>query len=199
MDATALQSLYGIRPALAQRWAKPLAYALDLAQCTTHFRRAAFLAQVGHESGRLAFTREIWGPTAQQKRYEPVTTLSGRLGNIHPGDGALFKGRGLIQTTGRANYALTTLGLRELLGATVPDFEAAPQLLELDLWAALSAGLFWRKKGLNRFADAGDFSELTRRINGGYNGLADRQLLHARALMLDFGAAANSSAWRAAA
>jgi putative chitinase len=203
MDAAVLQSLYGIRPALAQRWAKPLAHALGLAQCTTHPRRAAFLAQVGHESGRLAYTREIWGPTAQQKRYEPVTTLAGRLGNIHPGDGALFKGRGLIQTTGRANYALTTVGLRELLRGVceVPDFEANPQLLELDLWAALSASLFWRKKGLNRFADAGDFAELTRRINGGYTGLADRQLLHARALMLplDFGAAANSSAWRIAA
>lgn len=201
MDAAVLQSLYGMKPALAKRWAKPLAYALELARCTNHFRRAAFLAQIGHESGRLAFTREIWGPTSQQKRYDPQSTLAGRLGNLHPGDGPLFRGRGLIQTTGRANYALTTIGLREILTMPVPDFEANPQLLELDLWAALSAGLFWRKKNLNCWADAGDFAELTRRINGGYNGLADRQLLYARALMLplDFGQAANAPLLRLAA
>lgn len=204
MQPAVLQSLYGITPAQAKRWAGPIAHALALADCTTHFRRAAWLAQVGHESGRLRYTREIWGPTAQQRRYDPKTTLAGRLGNVYPGDGERFMGRGLLQTTGRANYALTTLGLREILGDIVPDFEADPRQLELDLWAAFSASLFWRKKNLNRWVDAGDFAELTRRINGGYNGLADRQLLHARALMLpldglDLRPAANDIAWRAAA
>lgn len=200
--ATALQSLYGIRADQARRWAPHLASAMHLAECATHWRAAGFLAQIGHESGRLRYTREIWGPTAQQKRYDPVTTLAGRLGNIHAGDGRRYMGRGLIQTTGRANYALTTVLMRELLGPQVPDFEAQPQLLELDAWAALSAALYWRSKRLNRWVDAGDFAELTRRINGGYNGLADRQLLHARALMLEGivpAPAANEGAWRRAA
>jgi putative chitinase len=179
-----LQSLFGIKPAKAQRWAKPLVHAMGLADCTTHYRRAAFLAQVGWESGSLTYTREIWGPTAQQKRYDPKTTLAGKLGNVYPGDGRRFMGRGLLQTTGRANYALTTIWLRELLGPTVPDFEKEPELLELDLWAALSAALYWRKRNLNRCVDASDFAELTRRINGGYTHLAERQLLYARALML---------------
>lgn len=184
-DALKLQSLYGIKPDLARRWAVPLAGALKFADCTTHWRRAAFLAQIGHESGRLKFTREIWGPTAQQKRYDPVTTLAGRLGNTEPGDGKRYMGRGLIQTTGRANYAMTTVKLREVLGPDVPDFEQNPRLLERDDWAALSAALFWRVKRLNRWADSGDFAELTRRINGGFHGLADRQMLYARALLLE--------------
>jgi len=185
--ARTLQALYGCKPATAQAWAPHLEAAMHLAQVDEQFdRRCAFLAQVGHESGRLVFTREIWGPTAQQKRYEPITTLSGRLGNTQPGDGARYKGRGLIQTTGRANYAMTTVRLRELIGHSiiVPDFEAEPRRLEEPLWAALSAGLYWYVKRLNRWADSGDFAELTRRINGGYNGMADRQLLYARALML---------------
>ena len=178
-----LQGLYGIRPAVAARWARPLQDAADLADCASGARLCAFLAQIGHESGRLRYTREIWGPTDQQLRYEPATTLSKRLGNVDPGDGSRYRGRGLIQTTGRANYALTTVKLRELV-ASVPDFEADPAQLEADRWAALSAGLFWRVKGLNRCADAGNFAELTRRINGGFNGLADRQALYTRALIL---------------
>lgn len=204
MQPAVLQSLYGIRPALAARWAKPIEHAMALAECTTHFRQAAFLAQIGHESGRLAWTREIWGPTAQQKRYEPNTSLSRTLGNVYAGDGKRFMGRGLIQCTGRANYALMTLGLREILGDAVPDFEADPKQLELDLWAAMSAGYYWRRKNLNRWVDASNFAELTRRINGGYTGLADRQLLHARALMLPLGdgialRASNDLSWRRAA
>jgi putative chitinase len=204
VNPLALQSLYGCRPALAKRWAGPLAACMRLAEVDQHHHRAAaFLAQVGHESGRLVYVREIWGPTAQQKRYDPVTTLAGRLGNTKPGDGRRYMGRGLIQTTGRANYALTTVLLRELLGSEVPDFEADPLQLEVDVWAAMSAGLFWRAKRLNRWADAGDFAELTRRINGGYNGLADRQLLYARGLMLEQllpdQIAANDQLWRRAA
>lgn len=185
MNSVLLQSLFGVRPSAAQRWARPLARALKFADCTTHWRRAAFLAQIGHESGRLRYTREIWGPTAQQKRYDPTTSLAGKLGNVAPGDGKRYMGRGLIQTTGRANYAMTTVKLRELLGPDVPDFEQNPELLERDDWAALSAALFWRVKRLNRWADDGAFAELTRRINGGYHGLADRQMLYARALLLE--------------
>ena len=183
MNPTVLQSLYGIKPAMAQRWAPHIEAALELAECDTNARICAFLAQVGHESGRLRYTREIWGPTPQQERYEPSTSLSKRLGNIEPGDGSRYRGRGLIQTTGRANYAMTTVKLREFIPET-PDFEATPILLESDRWAALSAALFWRVKGLNRFADSGNFAELSRRINGGYTGLADRQALHTRAQII---------------
>lgn len=208
MQPAVLQSLYGLRPDKARRCAGPMATALQLAQCTSHDRAAAFLAQVGHESGRLVYTREIWGPTPQQQRYEPKTTLSAKLGNVFRGDGHRYLGRGWLQTTGRVNYALTTVKLRELLGASVPDFEANPALLEQEEWAALSAALFWRAKNLNRWIDAGDFAELTRRINGGYNGLADRQLLFTRALMLPLEPAvelrlttnpSNDARWRAAA
>ncbi len=206
MRVAHLQSVYGVRQDVAQTWVGPMLRGMLLADINTHPRAAAFLAQIGHESGRLRFVREVWGPTAQQKRYDPTTTLAGRLGNIAAGDGRRYMGRGLLQTTGRANYALTTVLLRELLGSRliVPDFEREPGRLEEPQWAALSAGLYWRAKKLNRWADAGDFAELSRRINGGYNGMADRQLLHTRALLLPglvdgLEDAANEWNWRVAA
>lgn len=178
-----LQRVMGIKPALAARWAPYITRALDLSDCTTPARAAAWLAQVGHESGCLRYTRELWGPTAQQLRYEPGTTLAKRLGNTQPGDGKRYMGRGLIQITGRGNYRLCTERMAGLVaGAQVPDFEEQPELLERPDWAALSAALYWRKHNLNRWADNGDFAELTRRINGGYNGLAHRQHLHVAAL-----------------
>jgi putative chitinase len=152
---------------------------MRLAGCSTVQQRATFLAQIGHESGCLRYTREIWGPTAQQLRYEPDTKLSERLGNVSAGDGARFMGRGLIQTTGRANYRMTRDRLRKVFDG-VPDFEAQPHLLEQPQWAALSAGVFWQVKNLNAFAD--NFVEQTRRVNGGYNGLAHRQALLTQAL-----------------
>lgn len=177
-----LRRVYGIQPATATRWAPLITDAIRLCDATTPLRLAAFLSQVGHESGCLRYTREIWGPTDQQKRYEPTTTLAGQLGNVHPGDGASYMGRGLIQTTGRANYAMTTIMLRRIMGPSVPDFEADPKLLENPFWAAISAGLYWRVKGLNRWADQHDTVTLTRRINGGLNGLAHRQALYTQAL-----------------
>lgn len=139
-------------------------------------RMAAFLAQIGHESGRLAYTREIWGPTPAQQKYE------GRkdLGNTKPGDGKRFMGRGLIQTTGRANYRATHDGLNEALEG-VPDFEQHPVALELPEWAALSAAWYWQSRGLNALADGGAFDAITRKINGGTNGSADRRALWAAA------------------
>ncbi|WP_431699834.1 glycoside hydrolase family 19 protein [Pseudomonas sp. BR20] len=134
-------------------------------------RAAAFIAQVGHESGQLRYVREIWGPTAQQAGYE------GRedLGNTVPGDGSKYRGRGLIQITGRANYA----ACGEALGL---DLISKPELLELPQNAAMSATWFWSTKGLNALADQGEFVKITRRINGGINGLADRQALYGKAL-----------------
>lgn len=133
-------------------------------------RMAAFIAQIGHESGQLQYVREIWGPTATQRRYEGRADL----GNTVPGDGSRYRGRGLIQITGRANYA----ACGEALGI---DLINHPELLELPQYACLSAAWFWATKGLNTLADAGEFNAITRRINGGLNGLADRLTLWAKA------------------
>ena len=134
-------------------------------------RVAAFIAQVGHESGQLRFVREIWGPTAQQAGYEGRADL----GNTVKGDGSKYRGRGLIQITGRANYA----ACGEALGL---DLLSKPELLEQPQYAAMSAAWFWSTCGLNTLADQGDFVKITRRINGGLNGLADRQALYDKAL-----------------
>ena len=134
-------------------------------------RVAAFIAQIGHESGQLKYVKEIWGPTAAQTRYEGRADL----GNTQPGDGSKYRGRGLIQITGRANYK--TCG--EAMGL---DLINQPELLEKPQHACMSAAWFWATKGLSTLADEGKFETITRRINGGLNGLADRQMLYARAL-----------------
>lgn len=142
------------------------AYAIDTPQ-----RRAAFLAQVGHESASLQFVSERWGPTDAQRRYEGRVDL----GNTQPGDGFRFRGHGLIQTTGRSNHAAVRDRLRVRFGIRVPDFEALPAKLCEPEWAAYSAADFWDMRGLNALADIGNFVAITRRINGGTTGLADRQ------------------------
>lgn len=183
MTPTQLQRIYGIRLSLAVRWTLLITKAMALSGCDTPKRKAAWLAQIGHESGCLRYTREIWGPTKQQLRYEPGTTLARRLGNTQAGDGKRYMGRGLIQITGRGNHRMCTERMAALLqGVKVPDFEEQPELLERPDWAALTAALFWKQNNLNRFADSGDFAELTRRINGGYNGLAHRQALFIAAI-----------------
>ena len=126
-------------------------------------RVAAFIAQIGHESGQLKYVKEIWGPTKAQARYEGRADL----GNTQPGDGSKFRGRGLIQITGRANYK----ACGEALGL---DLINQPTLLEQPQYAAMSAAWFWSMKGLNTLVDQGDFVKITRRINGGVNGLEDR-------------------------
>lgn len=138
-------------------------------------RTAAFLAQLAHESGQLRFMEEIWGPTAAQRRYEPVSTLATKLGNSAPGDGKRYKGRGPIQVTGRANYRR----YGDLLGV---DLEARPELAARAELAFRIAGLFWSRNGLNELADEASsvaFRTITRRINGGVNGLADRERFYA--------------------
>lgn len=151
----------------------------------TPARQAAFLSQVGHESGQLLYVRELWGPTSAQLRYErdfaaawPPKLRTDRnqlafdLGNAQAGDGSRYRGRGLIQITGRTNYAACgrALGL---------DLLRAPELLEQTVNACRSAGWFWQSRGLNALADAGDQVVVTRRINGGTNGLTDRLALFA--------------------
>ena len=140
-------------------------------------RTAAFLAQLAHESGQFRFMEEIWGPTAAQRRYEPVTTLAANLGNTQPGDGKRYKGRGPIQITGRANYKR----FGDLLGTDLVSEPARAALPEI---AFRVAGLYWQKKGLNELADRVSddaFREITRRINGGFNGLDDRRRFYTAA------------------
>ena len=134
-------------------------------------RTAAFLAQLAHEFAQFRFMEEIWGPTAAQRRYDPPGKLAADLGNTEAGDGLRFKGRGPIQITGRANYRR----FGDLLGL---DLIADPKRAALPEVAFRIAGLFWSKKGLNELADkvtADAFREITRRINGGFNGLAERE------------------------
>jgi putative chitinase len=137
-------------------------------------RAAAFLAQLAHESGQFRFMEEIWGPTDAQRRYEPVTRLSQGLGNTEVGDGKRFKGRGPIQLTGRANYKRFG-DLLDLDLVADPPRAAKPDV------AFRVAGLYWSKNGLNELADvatADAFKEITRRINGGTNGLTERQAFY---------------------
>ncbi len=127
-------------------------------------RRASFLSQVGHESGQLLYVRELASGAAYEGRQD--------LGNTQPGDGVRFKGRGLLQITGRLNYTACMMALDI-------DCVERPELLELPESACRSAGWFWKAHGLNALADTGDQGRVTKRINGGTNGLADRLALFA--------------------
>ncbi|BCX66505.1 MULTISPECIES: glycoside hydrolase family 19 protein [Pseudomonas] len=142
----------------------------------TPMRIAAFLAQVGHESGQLQYVREL-GSDQYLNKYD-TGALAARLGNTPEpdGDGQRYRGRGLIQITGRHNYRECSRGLfgdERLLDV--------PELLEQPRWAAESAAWFWEQNGLNELADRDQFNSITRRINGGLNGLQDRLQLWARA------------------
>jgi predicted chitinase len=139
----------------------------------TPLRQAHFLAQLGHESGEFRFREEIANGEAYQGRVD--------LGNLQPGDGRRFKGRGLIQLTGRANYGEYGRAIgREAELLDEPEQVATEPDLCVDV-----AGWFWAKRNLNALADADDLTSITRRINGGLNGLDDRRrlLLRAKALL----------------
>lgn len=122
-------------------------------------REAAFIAQIAHESGSLRYVEEIASGDAYEGRKD--------LGNTQPGDGKKFKGRGLIQITGRSNYKAVSDALKY-------DFVSKPEDLELPGPACFSAAWFWQKAGLNRLADIEAFEKITRRVNGGLNGYEDR-------------------------
>ena len=139
-------------------------------------RMAAFIAQVGHESGELRYVRELGGEHYLSK-YD-TGALAARLGNTPDadGDGQKYRGRGLIQITGRRNYLACS---RALFGdERLLHF---PELLEQPQWAAESAAWFWHSNGLNELADQDQFTTITRRINGGLNGLEHRQQLWEKA------------------
>lgn len=132
---------------------------------------AQFLAQVEHESGGFKHVKEIWGPTKAQRGYE------GRedLGNTKPGDGMRFMGRDVIQTTGRANYRALTKWVRTSFKLNV-DFEKTPEALEDPEWLGISAIWYFlvARKDLIRYCREGNNEMVTRRVNGGLNGYADR-------------------------
>lgn len=143
---------------------------------------AHVLAQVMHESAGLAYDREIWGPTAAQKRYE------GRkdLGNTQPGDGSKYRGYGPIQVTGRANVT-EFYNWCKSRGLNPPDFITFPSLIADSPWAGWSVVWYWDTRNLNRYADSNDIEMITRRVNGGLNGYADRLDYYDRAALVMLG------------
>lgn len=146
---------------------------IDAGLLAKPLRMAHFLAQAAHESDGFRTTVEYWGPTAQQRGYD------GRedLGNSMPGDGRRYMGRGIFQLTGRANYQI----YGERVGI---DLLAQPELAAEPTIAFRIACLYWTKRALNELADKDDLRGITRRINGGENGLAERQRYYARARAL---------------
>lgn len=157
---------------IVQRYVEPLNSTLIEFDIDTAWRAAMFLTQCAHESLQFLRVREMWGPTPEQLRYEGRADL----GNNQPGDGSRFRGRGLIQITGRANYAACS---QALYGDS--RLTATPELLEEPPASCRSAGWFWQARTLNQYADAGDLQRCTRKINGGLNGLPERMLIYSRA------------------
>jgi putative chitinase len=186
----------------ARTWVPHINQALYLFAIDAPQRAAAFLAQISHESQQFTRLREslhystpqrlcaVWptrfpnvdaaAPYVGQPERLGDKVYGGRMGNTQPGDGLRYCGRGLIQVTGRAGCCAARDGLRDpALGLSdVPDFEASPSALELPHWAALSAGLYWRRNKLNALADRGDTAGITRIVNGGLHGLAEREALY---------------------
>lgn len=176
------QQLLQIVPGAGKKagvFALALTLAMDRYQINNRLRMAAFIAQVGHESGQFRYVRELGGDQYLSK-YD-TGSLAKRLGNTPEadGDGQKYRGRGLIQVTGRDNYLACS---KALFGDD--RLLRTPELLEQAEWAAKSAGWFWDSRKLNDLADIGAFEPITRRINGGQNGSVDRQMLYARALKI---------------
>lgn len=164
---TLLAAMPGLTRTLATQYLPPMEAAQREFQITNELRSRMWLAQVGHESASLRYFEEIASGAAYEGRSD--------LGNTQPGDGVKYKGRGPIQITGRANYtqAAGALGL-DLVNR--PTMAADPQhAFRVSAW-------WWQAHGLNPLAEGADaVRTCTRRINGGYNGLADRQSRYDRA------------------
>jgi putative chitinase len=181
---------------MAEKWAQPLTAAMARYEINTPTRQAAFLAQVMHESARFTTLVENFNYRADRlvavfpgyfDEHEALAyarqpsriasrVYANRMGNGDEasGDGWKYRGRGLIQITGRGNYfeCGVTLGM---------DLIADPdKLLDPDM-AAMSAACYWKTHGLNELADAGSFSTITKRINGGLNGQPERLALLGKA------------------
>lgn len=180
----------------AAKWVDPINTALERFNISTPEQVASFVSQCAHESGHFQFVKENlnykweslrkvfpkYFPTdelAQEYHRQPerigARVYGGRMGNGDEasGEGFLYCGRGLIQLTGKSNYAAFSkyIGHEEIL--------ISPQLVESPTYAVLSAGWFWEVNKLND--KAGDVKASTRIINGGFNGLAERETLYAQA------------------
>jgi len=150
------------------RYAAAMAAKMRDRQITTPLRQAHFLAQVGHESGALRYAEEIASGAAYEGRHD--------LGNTEPGDGVRFKGRGLIQLTGRANY----LRYGQAIGKDLITNDHWKQVAEDPELAVDVACWYWDLHQLNQCADQDDVITITKKINGGLNGLDNRKALLAR-------------------
>ena len=169
-------------------WLEPLTAAFTRFEINTPERQAAFIGQCAHESANFKTLQEnlnysakglnaTWPsrfpseseaqPYHRQPEKIANKVYSGRMGNLEDGDGWKYRGRGLIQLTGKDNYRLAS----DALGV---DFIADPDLVLTKEYAALTAAWYWNKRGLNKEADAKDFTGMTKKINGGVIGLADR-------------------------
>jgi putative chitinase len=168
-----VQQLRSIMPNLSEARANELMphlnRAMQEAGINTPRRQAAFLAQLAHESGEFRYMEEIASGAAYEGR--------GDLGNTQPGDGVRFKGRGPIQLTGRANYAAASQALGIDL-VNNPTRAADPDV------GFRTAAWYWNNRNLNSYADAGNFDAITYRVNGGYNGKAERDAYYNRALQV---------------
>lgn len=192
--------LLAIMPAAKSKagtFCDPLNLAMGGFGITTPLRQAAFLAQIGHESGSLNFIQENLNYSSERlvvifKKYFPTPALAdiyarnperianrvyanrGGNGNEASGDGWRFRGAGLIQLTFKDNQS------RCAEYFNIPLSEIGDWLRTVD-GACRSAAWFWKINGLNELADKEDFLTITKRINGGINGLDDRSQFYARA------------------
>jgi len=171
MTLDQLKQIIGNNP-YAEYWHNALSVLLPDYNIDTPQRIAAFMAQCGHESANFTALKENLNYRAASLRkifpkYFP--TDASRMGNgpEESGDGFRYCGRGLIQLTGKSNY-------QDFADSLEMNVEDVPEYLQTFEGAAQSACWFWEKNNLNKWADAGDIKELTRRINGGYIGLDDR-------------------------
>ena len=170
------------------KWLEPLNGTFQKYDVNTPKRQAAFIGQCAVESANFTRLQENLNYSAQRltqvwpSRFPNINmaesyahnpekladfVYAGRMGNLQDGDGWKFHGRGLIQLTGRENYANCGSGV----GVDLID---NPDLLLTPKYAALSAGWFWNRKQLNLLADSGDIETMTKRINGGLTGLNER-------------------------
>ena len=158
-------------PAKIDLYYDPLVAGMKKHDITSNLRMAHFIAQIGHETASFLFAEEIADGSAYEGRVD--------LGNTQKGDGKRFKGRGLIQLTGRANYAAYSKD-------SGVDYVAKPELVASDPFVAVDVACwFWNTRGINKLADEDDVKAVTKRINGGFNGLDDRieYLVRAKAVL----------------
>jgi putative chitinase len=158
-------------PAKINLYYDPLVAGMKKHDITSNLRMAHFIAQIGHETASFLFAEEIADGSAYEGRSD--------LGNMQPGDGKRFKGRGLIQLTGRTNYAAYSKD-------SGVDYVAKPELVASDPFVAVDVACwFWNKHRMNNLADKDDVKAVTKTINGGFNGLDDRieYLVRAKAVL----------------